>query len=246
MRSRGTASTRTEPYLLFVGRITRQKGIIHLVNAIPEIDPGLQVVLCAGAPDTPEIGREMETRVAEVRAKRPGVVWIREMLPRAEVIQLYNHAAVFCCPSVYEPFGIINLEAMACETAVVASAVGGIPEVVVPEETGLLVDPRLVAGTFEPADPGRVLGGARRRDQPARPRPRAQGALRPRRPPPRGRAVQLGRHRAEDRRALPVAAIGRAAKEKGPLPEQRPPLSVMPTLRRPSSWRPCSHPCWRR
>jgi starch synthase len=141
------------PYLLFVGRITRQKGIIHLVNAIPEIDPGLQIVLCAGAPDTPEIGREMETRVAEVSAARPGVIWVREMLPRPEVIQLYNHAAVFCCPSVYEPFGIINLEAMACETAVVASAVGGIPEVVVPEETGLLVDPGLKPGSFDPADP---------------------------------------------------------------------------------------------
>lgn len=147
------------PYLLFVGRITRQKGIIHLVNAIPEIDPGLQIVLCAGAPDTPEIGREMERRVAEVSAARPGVIWIREMLPRPEVIQLYNHAAVFCCPSVYEPFGIINLEAMACETAVVASAVGGIPEVVVPEETGLLVDPRLEHGTFEPADPQAFSSG---------------------------------------------------------------------------------------
>ena len=141
------------PYLLFVGRITRQKGIIHLVNAIPKIDPGLQIVLCAGAPDTPEIGREMEARVAEVSARRAGVIWVREMLPRAEVIQFYNHAAIFCCPSVYEPFGIINLEAMACETAVVASAVGGIPEVVVPEETGLLVDPKIHAGGFEPADP---------------------------------------------------------------------------------------------
>ena len=128
------------PYVLFVGRITRQKGIIHLVDAIPQIDPDLQIVLCAGAPDTPEIGREMEAHVAAVRATRSGVIWIREMLPRAEVIQLYEHAAVFCCPSVYEPFGIINLEAMACETAVVASKVGGIPEVVVPEETGLLVD----------------------------------------------------------------------------------------------------------
>jgi starch synthase len=147
------------PYLLFVGRITRQKGIIHLVNAIPEIDPGLQIVLCAGAPDTPEIGREMEARVAEVSARRPGVVWVREMLPRPEVIQLYNHAAVFCCPSVYEPFGIINLEAMACETAVVAAAVGGIPEVVLPEETGLLVDPRLVHGTFEPTDPAAFSAG---------------------------------------------------------------------------------------
>jgi alpha-maltose-1-phosphate synthase len=141
------------PYVLFVGRITRQKGIIHLVDAIPEIDPSLQIVLAAGAPDTPEIGHEMAARVAEVSAKRAGVIWIREMLPRADVIQLYEHAAVFCCPSVYEPFGIINLEAMACETAVVASRVGGIPEVVVPEETGLLVDLTLRPGTFEPAEP---------------------------------------------------------------------------------------------
>jgi glycogen synthase len=140
------------PYVLFVGRITRQKGIIHLVDAIPQIDPDLQIVLCAGAPDTPEIGREMEAHLAAARARRPGVIWIREMLPRAEVIQLYEHAAVFCCPSVYEPFGIINLEAMACETAVVASRVGGIPEVVVPEETGLLVDLALSPGTFEPTD----------------------------------------------------------------------------------------------
>ncbi len=143
------------PYVLFVGRITRQKGIIHLVNAIPDIDPSLQVVLCAGAPDTIEIGAEMAQRVAEVGAARPDVTWIREMLPREAAIQLYSHAAVFCCPSVYEPFGIINLEAMACETAVVASAVGGIPEVVVPEETGLLVDPRIREGTFDPIDPAR-------------------------------------------------------------------------------------------
>jgi starch synthase len=142
-----------KPYVLFVGRITRQKGIIHLVDAIPEIDPGLQIVLAAGAPDTAEIGQEMAARVGEVSARRQGVIWIREMLPRPEVIQLYEHAAVFCCPSVYEPFGIINLEAMACETAVVASRVGGIPEVVVPEETGLLVDLALEPGTFEPANP---------------------------------------------------------------------------------------------
>jgi starch synthase len=143
------------PYVLFVGRITRQKGIIHLVNAIPAIDPSIQVVLCAGAPDTPEIGREMTARVAEVSAGRPGVIWIQEMLPRDQVIQFYSNAAVFCCPSVYEPFGIINLEAMACETAVVASAVGGIPEVVVPGETGLLVDLELKPGTFDPVDPAR-------------------------------------------------------------------------------------------
>jgi glycogen synthase len=147
------------PYVLFVGRITRQKGIIHLVNAIPEIDPSLQIVLCAGAPDTPEIGREMEARIGEVGALRPGVKWIREMLPRADMIQLYEHAAVFCCPSVYEPFGIINLEAMACETAVVASRVGGIPEVVVPGETGLLVELTLKPCTFEPADPAAFSSG---------------------------------------------------------------------------------------
>lgn len=141
------------PFVLFVGRITRQKGIIHLVNAIPQIDPSLQVVLCAGAPDTPEIAREMQAGVAAVSAQRPGVIWIQEMLARPDVIQLYGHAAVFCCPSVYEPFGIINLEAMACETAVVASAVGGIKEVVVPEETGVLVNLQLKAGTFDPVDP---------------------------------------------------------------------------------------------
>ncbi len=143
----------SHPYLLFVGRITRQKGIIHLIRAIPAIDPDLQIVLCAGAPDTPEIGREMEEGVAMVAANRPGIIWIREMVSRPEVVQLYSHAAVFCCPSVYEPFGIINLEAMACETAVVASSVGGIPEVVVPGETGLLVDPKLEPGTFAPKDP---------------------------------------------------------------------------------------------
>jgi glycogen synthase len=145
----------SRPYVLFVGRITRQKGIIHLVNAIPQIDPSLQIVLCAGAPDTPEIGQEMQERVAAVSAGREGVIWVREMLARPDVIQLYSHAAVFCCPSVYEPFGIINLEAMACETAVVASAVGGIKEVVVPEETGLLVPLELREGAFDPADPAR-------------------------------------------------------------------------------------------
>ena len=141
------------PFLLFVGRITRQKGILHLLRAIPLLDPALQVVLCAGSPDTPEIGQEMERGVAELAGERPGVIWIRDMLPRADVIQLYTHAAVFCCPSVYEPFGIINLEAMACGTPVVASAVGGIPEVVVPEVTGLLVEPQLRPGSFDPVDP---------------------------------------------------------------------------------------------
>lgn len=128
-----------KPFVLFVGRITRQKGIVHLVRAIKSMDPGYQVVLCAGAPDTPEIAAEMEQAVSEAQEKREGVVWIRAMIPVEEKIALYSHADVFCCPSIYEPFGIINLEAMACETAVVASAVGGIKEVVLPGETGILV-----------------------------------------------------------------------------------------------------------
>jgi glycogen synthase len=148
-----------QPYVLFVGRITRQKGILHLLNAIPRLDPALQVVLCAGAPDTPEIGREMEAGVAALGRERAGIVWIREMLPRPDLIQLYTHAAVFCCPSVYEPFGIINLEAMACGTPVVASAVGGIKEVVVPGKTGLLVDPGLRPGSFDPVDPAAFAAG---------------------------------------------------------------------------------------
>jgi starch synthase len=127
------------PYALFVGRITRQKGVPHLLRAARMIDPGVQLVLCAGAPDTPEIGREFRTLVDELRRSRDGVCWIPSMLPRAEVRQLLTHAAVFVCPSVYEPLGIVNLEAMACGTAVVASRVGGIPEVVADGESGLLV-----------------------------------------------------------------------------------------------------------
>ena len=146
----------TVPYVLFVGRITRQKGIVHLVRAIRHLDPAVTVVLCAGAPDTPEIAAEMEAAVAAVRSDHPNVVWVAEMVDKPTVRQLYSGAAVFCCPSVYEPFGIINLEAMACETAVVASAVGGIPEVVVPGETGLLVPFEAAGhGSLEPADPDR-------------------------------------------------------------------------------------------
>src|SRR6202040_205737 len=129
----------TKPYLLFVGRIARQKGIIHLVRAIQFMDPGFQIVLCAGAPDTPEIAREMKSAVEQAKAKRSDIIWIEEMADKKTTIEPYSHAAVFCCPSIYEPFGIINLEAMACETAVVASAVGGIKEVVVDGETGFLV-----------------------------------------------------------------------------------------------------------
>lgn len=142
------------PYVLFVGRITRQKGIIHLVNAIRYLEPGFQVVLCAGAPDTPEIAAEMKAAVDAL--ERPGVVWIEEMVPKAAAIELYSHAAVFCCPSIYEPFGIINLEAMACSTPVVASAVGGIKEVVVDGETGILVPlEQMKESPFEPLDPTR-------------------------------------------------------------------------------------------
>jgi glycogen synthase len=145
------------PFVLFVGRITRQKGIIHLVRAIKYVRRGVQVVLCAGAPDTEEIGREMEERVAEARRETANpIVWVNQMVPKEDIIPLYTHAALFVCPSVYEPFGIINLEAMACGTPVVASAVGGIKEVVVHEKTGLLVPFEPVGGTdFEPRDPDR-------------------------------------------------------------------------------------------
>ena len=143
-----------KPYLLFVGRITRQKGIIYLVRAIQYMDPDFQIVLCAGAPDTPEIAREMEDAVESATKKRSDVIWIAEMVDRNAVTELYSHAAVFCCPSIYEPFGIINLEAMACEAAVVASAVGGITEVVVDGETGFLVPlEQMKESPFEPLDP---------------------------------------------------------------------------------------------
>lgn len=139
----------TRPFVLFVGRITKQKGILHLVNAIRSFRPGVQVVLCAGAPDTPEIAEAMSKAVVQARKTTANpIIWVREMLPREKVISLYTHAAVFVCPSVYEPFGIINLEAMACETPVVASAVGGIPEVVEHGDTGLLVP----AETHDPSE----------------------------------------------------------------------------------------------
>jgi len=141
-----------QPFVLFVGRITRQKGILHLANALKYLPDGTQVVLCAGAPDTPEIGAEMQGLIETAGDEGANVVWVREMVPRADIIRLYSHAALFVCPSVYEPFGIINLEAMACETPVVASAVGGIPEIVVPGETGTLVQFE-ARSDFEPEDP---------------------------------------------------------------------------------------------
>ena len=173
------------PYVLFVGRITRQKGVTHLVDAIPYLPAGTQVVLCAGAPDTPEIAAEMRAKVEAVRRETPwsqpamvrnftppdqnprghsistgdplgvghNIVWIEQMVTKEEAIQLYSHCAVFCCPSVYEPFGIINLEAMACRAPVVASATGGILEVVVEGETGHLVPFTADPTTTFPVDP---------------------------------------------------------------------------------------------
>jgi starch synthase len=127
------------PYVLFVGRITRQKGVTHLVDAIEYLPRDAQIVLCAGAPDTPEIAAEMRQKVEAARQFNNHIVWIEKMVTKREAIQLYSHARVFCCPSVYEPFGIINLEAMACEAPVVASSTGGIKEVVVDNQTGYLI-----------------------------------------------------------------------------------------------------------
>ncbi|CAM5619007.1 Glycogen synthase OS=Streptomyces alboniger OX=132473 GN=glgA PE=4 SV=1 [Streptomyces alboniger] len=163
------------PYVLFVGRITRQKGVPHLLRAARDLDPDVQLVLCAGAPDTPEIDAEFRVLFEELSRARAGVLWIPEMLPRPDVVQLLTHAAVFVCPSVYEPLGIVNLEAMACGTAVVASRVGGIPEVVDDGESGLLVpyekkDPQgferglgqLMNGLATDPERARAMGGAGR------------------------------------------------------------------------------------
>lgn len=148
----------SRPSVVYVGRITRQKGLPYLLRAARELPPQTQLVLLAGAPDTPEIAAEVEGLVDELRATRSGVVWVAEMLPKPEVIQVLTHATVFVCPSVYEPMGIVNLEAMACETAVVATATGGIPEVVADGETGLLVPIEQAGdGSGTPLDPQRFV-----------------------------------------------------------------------------------------
>jgi alpha-maltose-1-phosphate synthase len=148
------------PSVVFVGRITRQKGLRYLLDAALSFDPQAQLVLCAGAPDTPELGAEIERRVERLRAERGGVVWLDRMLPRQEVVQILSHATVFVCPSIYEPLGIVNLEAMACEAAVVATATGGIVEVVDDGVTGLLVpfEPR-ADGSQDPLDPDGFVAG---------------------------------------------------------------------------------------
>ncbi|GAA6526790.1 glycogen synthase [Intrasporangium sp. DVR] len=147
------------PSVVFVGRITRQKGLPYLLRACAELPPDVQLVLCAGAPDTPEIMAEVEGLMERLRAQRgDGVVWIADMLPRAEVVALLSHGTVFACPSVYEPLGIVNLEAMACELPVVATATGGIPEVVVDGATGWLVPiDQVQDGTGTPVDPARFV-----------------------------------------------------------------------------------------
>ncbi|MFD0788163.1 glycogen synthase, partial [Micromonospora azadirachtae] len=142
------------PSVVYVGRITRQKGLPYLLRAARELPADTQLVLLAGAPDTAEIAAEVEGLVAELRANRSGVIWVAEMLPKHEVIQVLTHATLFACPSIYEPMGIVNLEAMACETAVVATATGGIPEVVADGETGLLVPIEQAGdGSGRPLDP---------------------------------------------------------------------------------------------
>jgi starch synthase len=143
------------PYVLFVGRITRQKGVMHLVDAVKYLPKGMQVVLCAGAPDTPEIAAEMRAGVEAARAAGGNIVWIEKMVTKPEAIELYSNCRVFCCPSVYEPFGIINLEAMACGAPVVASATGGILEVVV---DGAAAGNQEPTGYLVPFEPDPVTG----------------------------------------------------------------------------------------
>jgi alpha-maltose-1-phosphate synthase len=146
------------PCVVFVGRITRQKGLAYLLRAAAQLPGEVQLVLCAGAPDTPRMLAEVKALIAELTQARGGVVWITQMLPRAEIIALLSAATVFACPSVYEPLGIVNLEAMACELAVVATATGGIPEVVLDGETGWLVPIEQVAdGSGAPVDPDRFV-----------------------------------------------------------------------------------------
>jgi alpha-maltose-1-phosphate synthase len=197
------------PSVVFVGRITRQKGLRYLLDAAPAFDPA-QLVLCAGAPDTPELGAEVERRVNQLRAERGGVVWLDRMLPRKEIVQILSHATVFVCPSIYEPLGIVNLEAMACEAAVVATATGGIVEVVDDRVTGLLVPFEPTPdGSQDPLDPeGFVAGIAGRVNELLRDPDRAREM---------GRA---GRKRVMERFAWPAIAAQTAALYHATSPQQ--------------------------
>ena len=146
------------PFAIFVGRITRQKGLAHLLRAWKQVDPKFGIVIAAGSPDEPVIGAEVEALISELQRERKNVYWIKEMLPHAELVALLSAAEVFACPSIYEPLGIVNLEAMACETTVVATAVGGIPEVVADGETGILVRPNTDSAKFEEAFAKALMG----------------------------------------------------------------------------------------
>ena len=198
----GLGMSLDQPTVVFVGRITRQKGLIHLVRAAEQLDPDTQLVLLAGAPDTPEIAQEFNEAFGHLQSARGNVIWVQEMLPRASVRQVLSHATVFACPSVYEPLGIVNLEAMACETAVVASAVGGIPEVVVDGETGYLV-PYDPAQADDPAVIAAFEGEPRDQDQRADRRSGPGPAVRAGRTAAVHRRIQLGQDRGGDRRRLP-------------------------------------------
>ena len=195
---KATASTPARPTSCSWAGSRRQKGVTHLVDAIGHLPPDTQVVLCAGAPDTPEIAAEMRKKVDEARRNNPRVIWIEKTVARSEVIQLYSHARVFCCPSVYEPFGIINLEAMACGAPVVASRTGGIPEVVVDGETGFLVSFDQDPVTGFPVEPGQICAGSRcQASRAARRRAEMQALWRSGPPACRGK-IQLDQNRRRD------------------------------------------------
>ena len=196
------------PTAIFVGRITRQKGLPYLLRAAAALPADAQLVFLAGAPDTKEIAAEVEGLVDELRATHSGIVWVPEMLPKHEVIQLLTHATVFVCPSIYEPMGIVNLEAMACETAVVATATGGIPEVVDDGVTGLLVPIEQASdGTGTPLDPDRFVADLAAALNTLLADPARADAMGRGRPPAGDRPLLLGVDRRADDGGLPLGAL---------------------------------------